>query len=396
MIDCCTSEQATHVCTTSAAAAFAATLAAGLLDVTGQTQLARARDTAAAAAAEAELEARPAVPSEDPDDTEAEADRLHAHNLAAAAASGDAAAVATYLAALVSRTTATTTTRGIEFVSAAESALMRGFIKEQKAQRLLDRARDRAAAAAARALAAAAAVSADADHPVSTSAEELALLQRVAQLNDLQRAAYEHFVAKISHPADNGHLLRAFVNGEGGTGKSHIIAACVAWCQLVLGDDSVVTVAQTNAAAFNVAGQTINSNFQLTVRGRKLNTKALKEFGVSAFQTLFGKVRALIVDELGLVSCDVVGLLLARWKQAFPERAGRFGRLHVLLCGDFYQLKPVSGYPLYEDPPLEATEHAREGRAFFRDNITTFIELTTNYRHRKDERYGALCRHARF
>ena len=63
----------------------------------------------------------------------------------------------------------------------------------------------------------------------------------------------------------------------------------------------------------------------------------------------------------------------------------RFGGLPILFAGDFTQLEPVGAKPLYlcEDNDL------------FFETMTTFMELKTNHRFRKDEEWGDMLANMR-
>lgn len=89
--------------------------------------------------------------------------------------------------------------------------------------------------------------------------------EMVAQLNTDQKRIFEvswRIIAGISD--DNSEVLRLYVSGEGGTGKSFLIKTIRFWIKKFIKKDTAVT-APTVIAAFNIDGFTIHRLFQLPV-----------------------------------------------------------------------------------------------------------------------------------
>ena len=59
------------------------------------------------------------------------------------------------------------------------------------------------------------------------------------------------------------------VFGEGGTGKSHLIAAVHAWFAVLNRQNELMVTATTRMAAFNVAGTTLHSAANLLIGKQK-------------------------------------------------------------------------------------------------------------------------------
>lgn len=72
--------------------------------------------------------------------------------------------------------------------------------------------------------------------------------------------------------------------------------------------------------------------------------------------------RYLIIDEKSMIGYKAMAAIDARLRLIFPHRSYRpFGGLSVLLVGDFWQLPPVAGTPLYATSVLTGEhEHGRE------------------------------------
>lgn len=126
------------------------------------------------------------------------------------------------------------------------------------------------------------------------------------------------------------HLL---ITGRAGTGKSTLLNHVVATTRRV-----VAVCAPTGVAALNVGGQTIHSLFKLPIG--LIGPAPLRQD--RALQRLLTALDVLIIDEISMVSADVLdavdrSLRLAR------KRTEPFGGVQLVLFGDPYQLAPVPG-----------------------------------------------------
>ncbi|MDQ1513868.1 MAG: ATP-dependent helicase, partial [Microbacteriaceae bacterium] len=127
-----------------------------------------------------------------------------------------------------------------------------------------------------------------------------------------------------------GHLL---VTGRAGTGKSTLLEHIVATEQR-----KVAVCAPTGVAALNVGGQTIHSLFKLPI-GLIGPTPLVQD---RALQRLLSAIEVLIVDEVSMVSADLLDAVDRSLRQA-RGRKEAFGGVQVVLFGDPYQLAPVPG-----------------------------------------------------
>ena len=128
-----------------------------------------------------------------------------------------------------------------------------------------------------------------------------------------------------------------FITGGAGTGKSHLLRQIAD--RLTQMDIAYAMLAPTGIAAVNIGGRTIHSFFgfgtcktldELVLHDKKPRNRSK----MSARLKAISACRAVMIDEISMVSGDMMQMISYRLQQA------RFNGA-VLLCGDFYQLPPV-------------------------------------------------------
>lgn len=170
-------------------------------------------------------------------------------------------------------------------------------------------------------------------------------------LNTEQRKLYDVVTAQyIQELAGDGpQPLLLNVDGVAGSGKTFtLLKACARLqelAQLSGKGNPVVRAAPTGVAAFNIIGRTLHSLFRLPVKQKKSD---LSNATLQSLQSLFQDIRFLIIDEKSMIDLKILSIIDDRLRLIFPDQSDQaFGGLNVLLCGDFFQLPPVNGRPLY-------------------------------------------------
>jgi len=135
-----------------------------------------------------------------------------------------------------------------------------------------------------------------------------------------------------------------FFTGPAGSGKSYLIERCVALLKERYPPDRVHVTATTGKAASNIGGITLHSFAGVGLGNGTAGFFADQMINgkrYSAALWRWRKARCLIIDEVSMLDKRFFEVLeeLARLTR---DKDIPFGGLQVILCGDFYQLPPVS------------------------------------------------------
>jgi DNA replication protein DnaC len=181
--------------------------------------------------------------------------------------------------------------------------------------------------------------------------------QCVRNLTYKQRVFYEHIKMSLLKP--NQMLL--FLTGGAGVGKSVVLLAIAQMLmrhfrlKLKVGvQDSdkptVLIMSYTGNAAFNVSGNTVHSVFRINV-----NESQYRDLTANVLCTMkakYGNVRVIIIDEISMLSAEMLYVIHMRLCQIFGNDDW-FAGVHVIVVGDFFQLKPVAGSWAFQRPSIK-------------------------------------------
>ncbi|KAG7372188.1 PIF1-like helicase [Nitzschia inconspicua] len=172
----------------------------------------------------------------------------------------------------------------------------------------------------------------------------------------------------------NNKQLIGFLSGAGGTGKSHVIKAVCRYAQKLCEElrvkfnkRSIVVTALTGAAAVSINGETTAKAFAFKREVRN----ELEEFK---------NAYLVIVDEVSFASVADLQLLDEKMKEILDRPVEPFGGVPIVFSGDFTQLSPVGGVPLYKCDDWVTCKQL----------INVFMELKVNHRFEKDPGWGKL------
>ncbi|XP_058472555.1 uncharacterized protein LOC131445864 [Solea solea] len=180
-------------------------------------------------------------------------------------------------------------------------------------------------------------------------------LSLVRSLNDTQMRVFyqtrQWCLDKCS--GKNPPPLHVFITGGAGTGKSHLIKAIQYESMRLLSplcsnpdNVSVLITAPTGIAAYNLNAATIHHTFSIGVDVR-LPYSPLGEEKINSLRAKFTDLQILIIDEISMVNANLLAYIHGRLRQMKQSGNLPFGNICVIAVGDFYQLPPVRGKPLY-------------------------------------------------
>ncbi|KAK6167006.1 hypothetical protein SNE40_021119 [Patella caerulea] len=181
----------------------------------------------------------------------------------------------------------------------------------------------------------------------------------------------------------NPEQFMLFLTGGAGSGKSHIIKCIYYEASRLLArisdspdDTTVAIIAPTGVSAFNISSSTctIHSLFCLPIH-ITLPYIGLSSDKVNTLRSKLGNLEILIIDEISMVDHKLLCYIHGRLRQIkqTPDHV-LFGNVSIIAVGDFYQLPPVKGRPLYND---------NEIINLWQDNFK-IVQLTEIMRQRDD------------
>lgn len=215
--------------------------------------------------------------------------------------------------------------------------------------------------------------------------------QMITELNIDQKRVFE----KVANAISSNDILRLYVSGEGGTGKSFLIKTIRCWVKQHAGKDTAIS-APTGIAAFNIDGLTVHRLFQLPVEhGRTPKYKQMSDAVLKTIRDQLRNVALIIIDEVSMISNVTFLYIHLRLSEIFNTadcEDGWFGKKHILLFGDLLQLPPVHEGPVFVKLSNTDTDKllGSIGSVDLWRNLFSYDELTINMRQKHDQSYREL------
>ena len=183
---------------------------------------------------------------------------------------------------------------------------------------------------------------------------------------------------------DSQHFI--YLTGAAGTGKTTLIERVKDECLL-----KKMVVAPTGVAALNIGGSTINSAFRIGFD----TFPFIQESKDPRFKKLLKNLELLIIDEISMVRAPMLDAI-SETLQIHRNSSKPFGGIHVLACGDLFQLPPVV------KESEESAIFERYGSVYFfsADNFQAiekplFFELVSSFRQQDDKDFYNLLNNVR-
>src|SRR3989344_5086696 len=130
-----------------------------------------------------------------------------------------------------------------------------------------------------------------------------------------------------------------FLTGAAGSGKTHVLKEFVKKAREK--DKKVAVTASTGIAATHLNGMTIHSWSGIGIKNspEEMNLKSMATRLTLASR--IGSADILILDEISMLAAQQLAMVDSVCR-AIRESPLPFGGLQVILCGDFFQLPPIS------------------------------------------------------
>lgn len=215
------------------------------------------------------------------------------------------------------------------------------------------------------------------------------------RLNEEQRRAFtiilEHHLGR---PKDQ---LLMYLGGMGGTGKSQVIKAVTTFFMETGDAQCVAVLAPTGTAAALLGGSTYHSFLGVGTRIDASDEPIPRGKISNDVQTRIMGLKYIVLDEVSMLCCSDLNKIANRL--AFVRNCVLpFGGVNMIFAGDFAQLQPPRGTPLYRclkipDASEASTQHVQDnmfGKALWLQ-VNTVVMLVQNMRQRsQSEEDGRL------
>ena len=233
-----------------------------------------------------------------------------------------------------------------------------------------------------------------ADIQIDSTVHKQNMDEQLQMLNEQQQnifyAVRKWCIRKVNEESVDPFFI--FVNGSAGVGKSHLIRSITYEAERVLEplkndieDVLITTLCATGCAAHNVNGLTLHSYLQLPLHMGMIYY-GLTENVLNTLRCKLEKLHIIIIDEISMVSSAMLGYIHGRLTQ-IKQNSAPFGNVAILAVGDFYQLPPVKGIPLYRNSLLDLWQdnfRITTLSKIMRQNNVEFAEMLNRFRvHKK-------------
>ncbi len=186
--------------------------------------------------------------------------------------------------------------------------------------------------------------------------------------------------------SDDSEQQFIFLTGAAGTGKTTLLERVKNQLSL-----KKMVVAPTGIAALNIGGTTINSAFRIGFETIPLITKSKDP----RFGKLLRNLELLIIDEVSMVRAPMLDAI-SQSLQIHRNSEEPFGGIHVLACGDLFQLPPI----IKESE--ERIIYEKYNSIYFFDAHSykdmkkiSYFELTESFRQEEDQKFCELLNNIR-
>ena len=180
---------------------------------------------------------------------------------------------------------------------------------------------------------------------LQTELNDVEYRELMRSLNKKQQAFVSNTLSTLKQSSTE-QIFR-FLSGGAGVGKSHVIKALhqslIKYYDKLAGCDfnkaTVLLLAPTGKAAFNIGGNTIHNALHI-LPNQSLVWKPLSMDKLNTFRCKYQDLKIVIIDEISMVGNKLFHYVHKRL-QEITTRPLPFGGISVIAVGDLFQLRPV-------------------------------------------------------
>ena len=216
-------------------------------------------------------------------------------------------------------------------------------------------------------------------------------------LNKEQERAF-HIIA--NHAATtSSEQLKMYLGGMGGTGKSQVFKAVMAMFERKNESHRFIVLAPTGSAAALLNGFTYHSALGVHIKQKgDTSYSTNSQSSITDARERLAGVEYVFIDEVSMIACHELFAISLRLAGIFNVHDMPFGGVNIILAGDFAQLPPTNGNPLYsntvskgQDTSMSVFEQESFIGQLMWHQITTVVILKQNMRQKtQSEEDGKL------
>ena len=168
-------------------------------------------------------------------------------------------------------------------------------------------------------------------------------------LNEEQKRAF-HIVG--NHASETcPDQLKMHLGGMGGTGKTQVIKALISMFDQRQENHRFIVLAPTGTAAALLNGSTYHSILGIRSSYNSGEEESIKNENsiIKEVQERLEGVDYIFIDEISMIACHELYAISSQLSKVTNEHNKPFGGKNIILAGDFAQLPPTSGFPLYSN-----------------------------------------------